>query len=117
MQKSSKNKYDSRIKRKAVDLYLNKHYGYKKVAKMLNIPSPSSVKNWVKIYKLEGQQALNDVELGGHKRREKIKYPKPQKIKSGATLQEEVEWLRAENAYLKKLEALVAIKEKRKPRL
>ena len=116
MQKSSKNKYDSKIKRKAVDLYLNKHYGYKKVAKMLDIPSPSSIKGWVKIYRLEGLQALDDVELGGHKRRKNIKYPKPQRIKGNITLQKEVEWLRAENAYLKKLEALVANKEKRKPR-
>ena len=101
MQSSSKNVYDAAIKRKAVDLYLNKHYGYKKVAKMFKIPSPPSVKSWVKIYRLEGKP---------------IKYPKPEEIKGDITLQKEVEWLRAENAYLKKLEALVANKEKRKPR-
>ena len=116
MQSSSKNVYDAAIKRKAVDLYLNKHYGYKKVAKMLKIPSPSSVKSWVKIYRLEGAQALEDIKLGGHLRRKPIKYPKPEEIKGDITLQKEVEWLRAENAYLKKLEALVANKEKRKPR-
>ena len=108
MKNQSKGIYDGDFKRKAVELHLKERYGYKKVAKMLGIPSATSVRDWTGISETEGPQALDGVKLGGHTRREQLEFPKPKKLKGNSSLEKEVEWLRAENAYLKKLEALVA---------
>ena len=116
MKSQSKGVYDGDFKRKAVELHLKERYGYKKVAKMLGIPSATSVRTWTNIYENEGPGALNGVKLGGHTRRKQPEFPKPKKLCGSPSLKKEVEWLRAENAYLKKLEALVANKENRKPR-
>ena len=116
MKNQSKGIYDGNFKRKAVELHLKERYGYKKVAKMLGIPSATSVRHWTIIYETEGPQALDGIKLGGHTRRKQPEFPKPKKLKGNSSLEKEVEWLRAENAYLKKLEALVASKENRKPR-
>ena len=117
MKNQSKRIYDGNFKRKAVELHLKERYGYKKVAKILGIPSATSVRAWARIYEIEGPQALDGVKLGGHTRRRQPEFPKPKKLSGNPSLEKEVEWLRAENAYLKKLEALVANKENRKPRL
>ena len=117
MKNQSKKVYDGDFKRKAVELHLEKRYGYKRVAKMLGIPSATSVRQWTSIYEIEGPQALDGVRLGGHTRRKQPEFPKPKELKGNPSLEKEVEWLRAENAYLKKLEALVASKENRKSRL
>lgn len=117
MKNQSKKTYDGDFKRKAVELHLKERYGYKKVAKMLGIPSATSVRVWTSIYEIEGPQALDNIKPGGHTRRKQPEFPKPKRLKGDPSLEKEVEWLRAENAYLKKLEALVANKENRKPRL
>ena len=117
MKEQSKKVYDGDFKRKAVELHLKERYGYKKVARMLGIPSATSVRHWTNIYEFEGPQALDSIKLGGHARRGQPEFPKPKKLRGNSSLEKEVEWLRTENAYLKKLEALVANKENRKPRL
>lgn len=116
-QSKEKKIYDGDFKRRAAELHLKERYGYKKVARILGISSATSVRAWTNIYQSEGPEALDGVRLGGHIRRKQPEFPKPKKLSGKTTLEKEVEWLRAENAYLKKLEALVANKENRKPRL
>ena len=108
--------YSKELKRYAIELHFNSHYGYKKIAKMLGVSSPHSIKEWIRVYQEEGPEAIDNIHLGGHKRRRPAQFPKPKESHNKSYL-EELEWLRAENAYLKKLEALVASKENRKPRL
>ncbi|SFC78082.1 Helix-turn-helix domain-containing protein [Bacillus sp. OV322] len=84
-------------------------------AAIFNIPSPSRVREWLKAFESGGIDALHQQKKG----RLSMKKDNQKLVKKGIssegtteTLQEELERLRMENAYLKKLNALVQNKEK-----
>lgn len=79
-------------------------------AAVYNIPSRHTVSKWQKAVDEGGMDALIPTEKGRPAMNEKPKKSAPQK-KPNESLQEEVERLRMENAYLKKLNALVKEKE------
>lgn len=84
-------------------------------AAIFNIPSPSRVYQWLKSYEVGGVDALISKKKGRSlMKKENQKLTKKGDSKEGTVeaLQEELERLRMENAYLKKLNALVQNKEK-----
>jgi transposase len=91
--------------------YINEHgTSIRETAAIFNIPTHSVLLRWKNQLETEGVDALNPKKKGRLSMTEKKK-PTP---KAGSTeeLQAEIERLRMENAYLKKLNALVQSKEK-----
>ena len=78
---------------------------YKETAKMYDISGHDRVRQWERIYLEEGPEGLY-IERRG--RGSKGRPPKKLKPEVEENLLAEVQRLRAENAYLKKLNALVA---------
>lgn len=79
-------------------------------AAVFNIADPSTISVWRNQLEAGGRNALFPKKKGRPSMKEKPKKPAPIKD-SKESLQEEVERLRMENAYLKKLNALVKGKE------
>ena len=80
-------------------------------AAVFDIPSKTTVANWKEALDQIGIDALLPKKKGCPSMKEKPKKPVPPK-ESNETLQEEVERLRMENAYLKKLNTLVKENER-----
>jgi transposase len=77
------------------------------------IPSQSTVSKWERIYWEEGPQALYKDNRGRKRKMPKDKIQKPKMDKKAEEdLMAEVQRLRMENEYLKKLNALVQAREK-----
>lgn len=74
-----------------------------------NIPSPQSVSNWERIYYEQGKEALYEERRG---KASKMGVKKTRKPKEKEELLAEVQRLRMENEYLKKLNALIQEREK-----
>jgi transposase-like protein len=96
--------------------YMNEHgTSIRETAAIFNIPSPSTLANWRKQLEMEGLDGLKLKKKGRSSmekdNRKKTKATKPVEG-SVEALKEEVERLRMENAYLKKLNTLVQNKEK-----
>jgi transposase len=85
----------------------------RQTAAHFNIPSTKSVSDWERIYYEEGKEALYEERRG---RASKMGTKKPRKPKNDVQTNEdllaEVQRLRMENEYLKKLNALVQEREK-----
>ena len=101
MSKRINNKYTKEFKLKAIKMYLDEGLSYHQVALKLNIKSKTQVLNWVKQFQEKGAASF-DIETrgratGGKKGRPKTKFN---------SLEEEVEYLRMEVEFLKKLQAL-----------
>lgn len=96
--------------------YMNDHgTSINETAAIFNIPSPSRIRQWLIDYESGGMDAL----ISKKKGRPSMKKENQKQTKAGspvessvAALQAEIERLRMENAYLKKLNALVQNKEK-----
>ena len=80
-------------------------------AAVFNIPSRTTIMKWKKVVDQNGVDALIPKKKGRPAMKEKPKKTALPK-ESNETLEEEVERLRMENAYLKKLNALVKEKER-----
>ena len=107
-----KKRYTGEFKQKAVETMQEQGLSYKATARMFDVKDPQGIKAWEKIYLEEGPEGLYK---NRHKGRSGVRSFKP---KAEESLVEEVQRLRAENAYLKKLNALVQERELRekKPR-
>ena len=95
------NHYTKETKLLAVQMYLNQGYSYRQVAKELGVRYHTEVMSWVKKYNESGDSAFDKkVCINTHT----IRRGRPKtKFKS---LEEELEYLRMENEYLKKLQNL-----------
>ena len=82
-------------------------------AALFGIQSPPTVSKWERIYYEEGKEALYE-ERRGRTRKMSTKKPRKYKkdIKENEDLIAEVQRLRMENEYLKKLNALIQEREK-----
>jgi transposase len=69
------------------------------------IPADSTVLSWDRAYRREGAAGLY---RDNRKKMKQLKKPKPPSVHPDEALQRELEYLRAEVAYLKKLRVLVA---------
>ncbi len=102
MPKGKPNKrYTPEFKIKAVETMHREKLSYRETARQFDI-SNSRVTAWERIYLEEGAEGLYA------ERRGRKSTGRPPKIKKEEDLIAEVQRLRAENAYLKKLNALVA---------
>lgn len=109
MPKGKPNKrYTGEFKQMVVETMHREKLNHKEVERQFAITSHSCVPNWERIYLTEGPEGLY-VERRGHG--SKGRPPQmPKKVEED--LLSEVQRLRAENAYLKKLQALVLEEER-----
>lgn len=107
---SNRKQYDAKIKLKMTKIFIKNEYSYGEMAEIHGIPK-TTMQRWVEIYKSEGPKGFEKVHIGNtNGSRPKAE---PQfKSKKDETLEIENERLRAENAYLKKLNALVQERQK-----
>lgn len=97
-----KSKHTGQFKVDVVE-YMHEHrYSYKKTSIIFNI-TPSALKEWDLIYRYEGKDVLLKGNYMGRYKKKHLKL----EDKSKEELMEEIEQLRMENAYLKKLRALI----------
>ena len=86
----------------------------RQTAAHFNIPSRNSISKWERIYYEQGREALYRENRGRSKKMSdtKKKTSKKKNIEQNEDLLAEVQRLRMENAYLKKLNALIQEREK-----
>lgn len=100
--------YAGEFKQHVVEYMHENHLSIIETAVLFGIPSSTTLGKWEHIYYEEGPQALYRDNRG---RKKNMPSDKPKKEKLNAETQEdliaEIERLRMENAYLKKLNALV----------
>ena len=110
MAKSGTNKkYTGEFKQMVVETMRKELLSYQETARRFEVRSDTQVKNWERIYLEEGPEGLY-IERRGRKSTGRSKKLKPEVEEN---LIAEVQRLRAENAYLKKLRALVLEEERR----
>lgn len=105
----SPKRYTPEFKIKVIETMNNERLSYKETAREFDIPQgDKTVAKWERIYLEEGKEGLY-IERRGRK-----STGRPPKLKKEVEedLISEVQRLRAENAYLKKLNALVAERER-----
>ena len=108
--KTSKAKYSSDFKHQVLTTMLTQGLSQSETALTFNISSPALISHWHKAYRLYGMSGLTSK----HKGSSTVTSPitdKPDDEKTPAELKRELQYLRAENAYLKKLDALLREKE------
>jgi transposase len=100
---------------------ISEELSMREAAARFNISNETVVRHWVNVYKVSGQKGLLSIKPGRSKDMTKPKKTSPltdaalEKL-SPEELRAELRYLRAENAYLKKLKALVqSEKNGRKP--
>ena len=106
-------KYDGTFKLQVIRHMLKNRLSLVRTAVLFGIPQDSAVARWLKIYQAQGASGLLKETRGRKKPGMAKKTPK--KISKNTdpaadkleALQREVEYLRAENAFLKKLDALI----------
>lgn len=77
-----------------------------------DLSSPSLLSNWQKLYSLGSISNLRPKQKGRRRMKRDSSKPKPSEQMTEKELREELDYLRAENAVLKKLEALAQAKKK-----
>ena len=98
-------RYTGEFKQKVVETMVREKLSYKEAARQFDVSQDTVVAKWERIYLEEGPEGLY-IERRG--RGSKGRPPKKLKPEVEEDLLAEVQRLRAENDYLKKLNALVA---------
>jgi len=100
--------YDGQFKIDVIEYMHTNHLSFNEAAAKFGIPGPASVSTWNRIYNEEGREALFS-NNGRRKGMGKARKPKKQNLDKNAEedIIAENQRLRMENAYLKKLNALV----------
>ena len=111
--KTSKAKYSSEFKLKVLSTMLEQGLSQSQTALTFNISSPALISHWHKAYRLHGLSGLTTKPKGRVAMSKPFITDKPDDEKTLAELKRENEYLRAEVAYLKKLDALLKEKEKK----
>ena len=104
-----KKKYTGEFKQMVVETMRKEGLSYREAARQFEISEHSRVASWERIYLEEGPEGLY-IERRGKKSTGRPKKLKPEVEED---LIAEVQKLRAENAYLKKMRALVLEEERR----
>lgn len=112
--KTSKAKYSSEFKLNVPTTMLEQGLSQSEVAFKFNISSQALISHWQKAYRLEGMSGLRSKPKGRAAMSKPYITDKLDDEKTLPELKRENEYLRAENAYLKKLDALLRNKEKNK---
>ena len=101
-------RYTGEFKQMVVETMLRDKLSYREAARQFNISDHSRVTSWERIYLTEGPTGLYIERRGRSSKGRPAKFPKEVE----EDLLKEVQRLRAENAYLKKLQALVQERER-----
>jgi len=106
-------RYTGEFKQRVVETMMQEKLSYREAARQFDVNSDHRVASWERIYLEEGPEGLY-IERRG--RSSKGRPPKKLKPEVEEDLLAEVQRLRAENDYLKKLNALVAerVRQERK---
>ncbi|MGP5121233.1 helix-turn-helix domain-containing protein [Psychrobacter alimentarius] len=110
--KASKTKYSSEFKLKVLTVMLRQGLSQSEVALKFNISSPALISHWHKAYRQQGMSGLISKPKGRAAMSKPFITDKPNDEKTLAELKRENEYLRAEVAYLKKLDALLKAEER-----
>ena len=108
--KTTKTKYSANFKYKAIALMLAEGLSQSQTALKFHISSPALISHWHKAYRLYGMSGLTSKYKGSTLMKPPIA-SKPDDEKTPTELKRELQYLRAENAYLKKLDALLRERE------
>lgn len=109
--KTSKATYSSEFKLNVLTIMLEQGLSQSEVALKFNISSPALISHWHKAYRLQGMSGLISKRIGGAAMTKPDITDKPDNEKTLAEFKRENEYLRAEVAYLKKLDALLKSEE------
>ena len=107
--RKSNKRYTPELKKLAIETMLEEKLSYSETARRFEVSDYHRIQNWERIYLTEGAEGLA-VERRGRGSAQKSK-PLPKEVEED--LLDEVQRLRAENAYLKNLQALVLEEERR----
>jgi transposase len=115
--------YTGAFKLKVIRHMLKNRLSISEVAAIFGVPNDSTVGRWFILYEKQGTKGLLEVKRRGRKKLMKSRKIKKSKDKAAdaaeqrlAALQAENEYLHAENAFLKKLKALIEEEEAVKAR-
>lgn len=109
----NQNRYDGKFKQNVVEYMHNNHLSLSETCMKFNLGNPSIVGKWERIYYEEGPQALYEERRGRSKNMSSKSRKKEFPEDTEKDLIAEVQQLRMENEYLKKLNALVQERIKR----
>ena len=101
-------RYTGEFKQMVVETMMQEKLSYREAAKQFEVSDHHMVAKWERIYLTEGREGLYIERRGRSSKRSPAKLPKEVE----EDLLAEVQRLRAENAYLKKLQALVLEEER-----
>ena len=102
-------RHTGEFKQMVVETMMRDRLSYREVAQQFEISGHEQVRKWERIYLTEGPEGLYIERRGRGSKGRPATFP--QKVEED--LLQEVQRLRAENAYLKKLQALVLEREQR----
>jgi transposase len=109
--------FTGEFRQKVVEDMLANKLSYREAAEKFVLPSYESIRRWAKIYLSKGVEGLYDgYQVRQGRKSPKPEHPSPISKATEKTLTAEIERLRAENAYLKKLNALVLEEERQNKR-
>ena len=103
-------RYTPEFKQMVVETMMREKLSCRETAQQFEIPDHHSVAKWERIYLTEGPEGFTIERRGRGSKGRPAKFPKQVE----EDLLKEVQRLRAENAYLKKLQALVLEEERHK---
>lgn len=116
-QQSTYNIYDPSFKMRCIRSVLEDKLSLREAAIKFGVPSNSTINTWIRRYEQFGEAGL-DLKPIGRPRTMPVPKKKTKKERSSdpkiAAMEDELEYLRAENAYLKKLSALIQEEELKK---
>ena len=101
-------RYTGKFKQMVVETMMREKLSYKEAARQFEVSSDTRVSSWERIYLMEGPEGLYIERRGRGSKGRPQTFPKAVE----EDLLQEVQRLRAENAYLKKLQALVLERER-----
>ena len=106
--------YTQQFKLDVLNYMIEHGTSLRETAAIFNIPTPSTLNSWQKQFEATGFDALQSKKKGRPSmKKDSNKQPKQAPVEgSPEALQAEIDRLRMENEYLKKLNALVQAKEK-----
>ena len=101
-------RHTGEFKQMVVETMMHEKLGYREVARQFEISGHEQIRKWERIYLTEGPEGLYIERRGRSSKGRPARLPKEVE----EDLLAEVQRLRAENAYLKKLQALVLEEER-----
>ncbi len=101
--------YTRQQKLNAIDRVNKEHISYRQLSLQLGLIDPGILRDWVNLYKTKGEAAIQTT----HGRKSYLKHEERLDQIAEKSLQDRLKYLEAENAYLKKLYALIQKRSKR----